>query len=242
MFTILFFIIAIIVIAYVAPGAIGKFLVSSKKVLDETKIVEKFNKTLKGLTERNIDQVKEDLINLLKDYSEVKTAQFSFTLGQIRNTISDLDHQLATIISQRRNAENQLSIYIMDHKNTTDEQEIIRGASLLSTKKSFENLEERLKEAKDILKEKESSLINMIESFKSNLAIKKAEISMMIANNTGAFTGSAIDIKLDNLVQEFQTKAVEQQASADVHNILKGQNENTSDAFSCVEEFKQMIS
>ena len=68
-----------------------------------------------------------------------------------------------------------------------------------------------MEEIKTNLEEKDAHLEREIESFNAKYAMKKAEVSMMIAEAISIKNVSKIDLRLNDLVTEFKNKAEEQE-------------------------------
>ena len=226
-----------------ALGAIPSSLIyQSKKTLSESQIIKRFNSALKSLKERNLDSVKEELIECLDQYATVKEHQFAFTLAQIRKSATEIDKQISNMHSNLHKSQCTLNEYQRLHKGETSESAVNGAAKLLYKHKTNEVIMDKLTKAKNDLTGRESDLNNMLMDFNSNLAVKKAEIAIMVADSTGIFTGSTIDLRLDNLVKEFQDKVIEGKASQDVHDKLKDEDNNSAVNFaSCVEEAKSLL-
>lgn len=230
-----------VVILYVSGKLPTNLFVTTQKTLSESQIIKKFNKTLKSLGERNLDFVKQELIKCLDEYTIVKEEQFKFTLTQIRKSKNDINNQLNQMKSRVINAKNALDVFIAKHRGDKNLDVINEGTKLMHSYKLCKLLLDKLNTANESLYNRENELNSMLTDFNSNVAIKKAEISIMIADSTGIFTGSDIDLRLDNLVKEFQDKIIEGKASQDVHNKL---NNNISDIdySECRKEFEELIS
>ena len=132
--------------------------------------------------------------------------------------------------------------YKQYHKGDSNEAIINQAAKLLYKYKTNSLIMDKLTKVKGDLSNREAELNNMLMDFNSNLAVKKAEIAIMVADSTGIFTGSTIDLRLDNLVKEFQDKVIEGKAVQDVHDKLKGEDDGSTINFaSCIEEAKDLL-
>lgn len=239
----MFTFIGICVVIFIAMSKYStKFVHETKKTLSESKIVKKFNEILKTIGERNLDVVKQELIQCLDEFAVVKEQQFAFTLSQIRKSKKDVDNQLNAMTQQLSSITSKVKLFAIDHKGSQEDSIIKQGVSMLVKQKTMQTICEKLRTAQDTLNKREDDLNAMLGDFNSNLAIKKADISIMIADSTGIFSGSTADIKLDNLVKEFQTKVIEGKAAQDVHDKLNNKEEQSPvDYSACVEEFKSML-
>ena len=98
---------------------------------------------------------------------------------------------------------------------------------------------EKLKVAKENLLRKECEFDREIDMFNSKFALKKAEVSMMIANAISLKNVSSIDIRLEDLVSEFQTKVEEQENADYVRGKIYGTEVQNTDSSFNLEEYKQ---
>lgn len=234
--------IAIILIAWALGAIPASFIYQSRKTLSESQIVKRFNNALKSLKERNLDAVKEELIECLDQYATVKEHQFAFTLAQIRKSTNEIDKQISSMKNTLSLSKRALDEYKQYHKGDSNEAIINQAAKLLYKYKTNSLIMDKLTKAKGDLSNREAELNNMLMDFNSNLAVKKAEIAIMVADSTGIFTGSTIDLRLDNLVKEFQDKVIEGKAAQDVHDKLKGEDDGSTINFaSCIEEAKDLL-
>lgn len=238
------FITVLVAIPFIAwaLGAIPSSVVNqTRKTLSESQIVKRFNNALKSLKDRNLDAVKEELIECLDQYATVKEHQFAFTLAQIRKSANEINKQISSMSNNLNSSRVALEDYKQWHRGDQSDSVINQAAKLLYKYKTNTLIMDKLTKAKVDLTSREAELNNMLMDFNSNLAVKKAEIAIMVADSTGIFTGSTIDLRLDNLVKEFQDKVIEGKATQDVHDKLKGEDNSSVNFASCIEEAKDFL-
>ena len=202
--------------------------------VNENELVKKFNKVVKRITERNIEDVKADLFRILDKYKFVKCEQFIENRTQIKSARSYVEEQ----INATTKAEADVVAQLRRLKNS-ENPDVVLGAQLLYQSDSMKAIIEKLKVAKENLLKKECEFDREIDMFNSKFALKKAEVSMMIANAISLKNVSSIDIKLEDLVSEFQTKVEEQENADYVRGKIYGTEVQNADSSFNLEEYKQ---
>lgn len=207
----MFILISAIVIAVVAIIAY-RIVVGSNNSdqisLSESKIVKKFNRLVRSINERNINTVKDELLEVIEEYKAVKVNQFIDSKNQISSSKRIINEEIANSELSRANVKKQ----IVKLKNTTNP-DVANGASLVYQYERISDMINRMEEIKNSLEEKDAHLEREIETFNAKYAMKKAEVSMMIAQAISIKNVSNIDLRLNDLVTEFKTKAEEQENS-----------------------------
>ena len=207
----MFILISAIVIAVVAIIAY-RIVVGSNNSdqisLSESKIVKKFNRLVRSINERNINTVKDELLEVIEEYKAVKVNQFIDSKNQISSSKRIINEEIANSELSRANVKKQ----IVKLKNTTNP-DVANGASLVYQYERISVMINRMEEIKNSLEEKDAHLEREIETFNAKYAMKKAEVSMMIAQAISIKNVSNIDLRLNDLVTEFKTKAEEQENS-----------------------------
>ena len=185
--------------------------------VNENELIKKFNRAVKRLTERNIETVKADLFKILDKYKFVKCEQFIENRTQIQSACKHVIEQIEQTIRSRSDVKRQ--IQALKVSNTPDTN---LGAQLVYQYDMLSEMIEKLEAAKDNLTRKECEFDRELGLFNSKFALKKAEVSMMIANAISLKNISTIDIRLEDLVSEFQQKVEEQENADYVRNKLYG--------------------
>ena len=220
----MFILITSIVIAACAILAYRIATSTSDKIsLSESKIVKKFNRLVRSINERNINTVKDDLLDVIEEYKAVKVNQFIDSKNQISSSLRIISEEIENSQASRSNIKKQISK--LKSEETPD---VSLGASLVYQYEHIGDMISRMSDIKKNLQEKDSQLDREIETFNVKYAMKKAEISMMIAEAISIKNISKIDLRLSDLVTEFKTKVEEQEnenyVKSKVYNI---ENDNT---------------
>ena len=97
------------IVAFVAWYFIAKYKSENGSInINENELVKKFNKTVRKLTERNIEDVKSDLYKILDKYKFVKCEQFIENRTQIQSARKQVLEQMRETINSRTNVKNQI--------------------------------------------------------------------------------------------------------------------------------------
>ena len=223
------------IVAFVAWYFIAKYKSENGSInINENELVKKFNKTVRKLTERNIEDVKSDLYKILDKYKFVKCEQFIENRTQIQSARKQVMEQMRETSNSRTNVKNQ----IVKLKSETNKDNSNLGAQLVYQYDMLGEIYEKLKVTSEALERKECEFDRELDLFNSKFALKKAEVSMMIANAVTLKNISTIDIRLEDLVSEFQQKVEEQENTDYVRGKLYGTAETTHSEFD-IEAYKQ---
>ena len=179
---------------------------SDSITLSESKIVKKFNRLVRSINERNISTVKDELLDVIEEYKAVKVQQFIDSKNQISSSMRIIDEEIENSKMSRANVKKQI-VKLKSEENP----DVATGASLVYQYERMGEMLGRMEEIKNGLDDKNSVLEREIESFNAKYAMKKAEISMMIAEAISIKNVSNIDLRLNDLVTEFKAKAEEQE-------------------------------
>ena len=225
----------LMVIGVVAWYLVKKHTVENGSIsVNENEIIKKFNKTVRRLTSRNIEDVKSDLFKILDKYKFVKCEQFIENRSQIQSARKQIEEQ----IRQTERARSDVSFQIRKLKSDSNVDEVL-GAQLVYQYETMGDMVTKLTVAKDNLLTKECEFDRELDMFNSKFALKKAEVSMMVANAISMKNISSIDIRLEDLVAEFQQKANEQENADYVRGKIYGTPSPTSTTTEFnVEEYK----
>lgn len=196
--------------------------INRKKVsqkFTEHELVKKFNRVVKRITERNLDTIKEELLDILDEYKFVKGESFIESKTLLEKCKDTIDLQIASVCKQ----ENELVSKIRSLKEAGDGLEDERtGALYVAELEKLNSVKQKLSESLNSITDKIRQLDSNINSFNHRFAIKKSEIIIMIANAATVNNVSSIDIQLNDLVTEFNTKAKESEIRQDVTEKIYG--------------------
>lgn len=179
---------------------------SNEITLSESKIVKKFNRLVRSINERNINTVKDELLEVIEEYKAVKVNQFIESKNQISSSKRIINEEIENSELSRANVKKQIA-----KLKTSENPDVANGASLVYQYERISEMINRMEEIKTNLEEKDAHLEREIESFNAKYAMKKAEVSMMIAEAISIKNVSKIDLRLNDLVTEFKNKAEEQE-------------------------------
>lgn len=202
--------------------------------VNENELVKKFNRVVRRLTERNIEDVKADLFKILDKYKFVKCEQFIENRTQIYSARKHVEEQIIQTTRSRSDVKTQIA-----NLKKSDTPDANLGAQLVYQYDMLGEMVQKLEVAKESLVRKECEFDRELGLFNSKFALKKAEVSMMIANAISLKNISTIDIRLEDLVAEFQKKADEQENADYVRGKLYGTTTVTTDSTFDVDAYKQ---
>lgn len=202
--------------------------------VNENELIKKFNRVVKRLTERNIEDVKADLFKILDRYKFIKCEQFIENRAQIQSARKQVTEQIEQTIHSRSDVRKQ--VQKLKESGTPDAN---LGAQLVYQYDMLGEMIEKLEVAKDNLTRKEYEFDRELGLFNSKFALKKAEVSMMIANAISLKNISTIDIRLEDLVSEFQQKVDEQENADYVRTKLYGTATVATETSFDVDAYKQ---
>lgn len=208
-------IVVLLVIFYVGYYAYCKSV--KKKVstkLCESDLVKKFNRAVKKLTSRNLDTVKEELLEILEEYRHVKCESFIESKTLLSNSLDSLNVQMSRIKEQDSIFVNKIK-EIKSKKNLTPEDEKI-GAMYVSELEKLRAVYLNIEKSKAKVEDNIRIVNSSINMFNHKYELKKSEIIVMIANAATVKNVTSIDIKLSDLVTEFNTKVRESEIRTEV--------------------------
>lgn len=230
MFTIIGVLCTVMLIGYLAHCIVFNLKTTSVKNLKDLDLVKKFNKTLKKLTERNIDTVKEELLDILNEYRNRKCQSFIESKKLLEDSSCMVRSQIVEIDTQIYNLKRNIkTIKSNIEKGLATEEEQKSGTIYLMEYEKTVKMRESLEKSELILKEKLSALDYSIETFNHKYSLKKSEITVMIANATAVKNVNGIDIKLNDLVSEFESKVREEEIKQEVTGKIFGNKEKEID-------------
>lgn len=214
-----------VLFAYLAFCIVSSSRTTSIKKLEENDLVKKFNKTLKKLTERNIDAVKEELLDILDEYRNRKCDSFIESKKLLNDSLSMVRSQILEIDIQISNLRKNIKIIKINiDKGLASEEEQKSGAIYFMEYEKLKQLRDSLVNSELILKNKLNTLDHNIDTFNHRYSIKKSEITVMIANAAAVRNVSGVDIKLNDLVSEFESKVREEEIKQEVKEKIFGSN------------------
>ena len=76
--------------------------------VNENELIKKFNRVVRRLTERNIEDVKADLFKILDKYKFIKCEQFIENRTQIQSARKQVEEQMRETTNSRANVKNQI--------------------------------------------------------------------------------------------------------------------------------------
>ena len=232
---------------YVGTSVYSSFIMKRiTKNPTESDLISKFNKVVKKITNRNLDTVKDELLEILEEYKRVKCADFIESKTLLTKSKTSLTSQILEIGKQKRNL-NQSILDIKDKIQagtvTKEEEEV--GIIYVSDYEALVDIENKLNQSLEIIEEKLRSIETSIKLFNHKYSMKVSEITLMIASAVSIKNVSGIDIKLNDLVTEFKTKVQEKEIEVDVKEKIYGKTIGLGDKdikeidkSSCLEKLK----
>lgn len=188
----------------------------------ESDLVKKFNRVAKKITKRNLDIVRDELLEILEEYKFVKSESFiesKTLLERCKDTISlqiaSVGEQEKELISKIRSLKSKKSL----GNNSEDEK---TGALYVAELEKLSLVKQQLSDSLNSVLNKILQLDSNINSFHYKFALKKSEIVIMIANAFTINNVSSIDIEINDLVTEFNTKAKESEIRQEVTGKIYG--------------------
>lgn len=214
-----------VLFAYLAFCIVSSSRTTSIKKLEESDLVKRFNKTLKKLTERNIDTVKKELLDILDEYRNRKCDSFIESKKLLNDSLSMVRSQILEIDIQISNLRKNIKIIKINiDKGLASEEEQKSGAIYFMEYEKLKQLRDSLVKSESILENKLNTLDHNIDTFNHRYSIKKSEITVMIANAAAVRNVSGVDIKLNDLVSEFESKVREEEIKQEVKGKIFGSN------------------
>lgn len=185
-------------------------------VTDINRIKRRFKKLLKSTKRRDINTVREDLLQTLDDYKLAKTKEFVSVKVRIEKSLREISASLSDIIAKKYSIEKAITAKRTEYKNTGSESVLSEGALLTRTYEMYNNTETSLRQSQTLIQEKLDKLNQEIDLFSSKYELKKAEIGLMLANSLVDVDCSQINLELDDLVVEYKDKEEEIKITQDV--------------------------
>ena len=136
----------------------------------------------------------------------------------VRSQILEIDIQISNL---RKNIK---IIKINIDKGLASEEEQKSGAIYFMEYEKLKQLRDSLVKSESILENKLNTLDHNIDTFNHRYSIKKSEITVMIANAAAVRNVSGVDIKLNDLVSEFESKVREEEIKQEVKGKIFGSN------------------
>lgn len=201
-----------------ANAAEGKPAPFSK--LTESELVKKFNglgEALKSANGRGIDQIASDMLNVLKEYKCRKIEQFVESEQLLNKNKNHLTEEIAKVDKQI--ARLKADALALKKDNMTDEDFEI-GALYMAQIDETEKLKQDLiKTAKDN-EDQIAKVDKQVKSFNAKYTIKEGSITNMIIKAKTQKNFSNVDLKLNDLISEFNDKVqdieIEQKVRAEI--------------------------
>lgn len=225
MFTFIGLLVCTVLFVYLVFCILYNSKTTSIKKLKENDLVKKFNKTLKKMTERNIDTIKEELLDILEEYRNRKCDSFIESKKLLNDSFSMIRSQMLEIDIQISNLKRKIKT-IKDNinKGLASEEEQKSGTIYFMEYEKLKHLRDSLVKSESILEDKLNTINHNIDTFNHKYSIKKSEIIVMIANATAVRNVSGVDIKLNDLVSEFESKVKEEEIKLEVREKIFGSN------------------
>ena len=193
----LIFIAAIIVAAIVVYNRCNNKNVKKVKIFDEKKIIDKFNKLVRSIGPRNMDVIKNELLDCLDEYRALKRQQFIDARTLLTASMEAIDNEISKVKEVLTKKEG----YIRLHKKELSDYE---GAKLCYEKDLYSQMVNKLTDSKNKIQTQLAELDKRIISFDTQLQLKRTQVVTMINESFVIDNYSSIDLKLDNLEKEFK--------------------------------------
>lgn len=220
---------------------VAKTLWSGKNAKDiESKISYEVNKLIKKVTAKNLDQIKQEIYTLMGDYRMTKAKELASALKTTIENLGNFDNSLKNIDVSIFNINNNINEIKKSGK--TDPDTIRLGAQYLQIIDQFKKSKEQLLIKQQEFETKKTLIENQIDLFDTKFSLKKAQIDSLLASVTSIENSSAnIDIHLDNLVNEFKLKAIEDEAVQRMSGVKS--NDDVVDTYdvSYEDKFRELL-
>lgn len=201
---------------------------TGKNLLDfENKIARKFNSILKTINSKNIDEVKTELLECLDEYKVHKMNHFIESEILIERALKEVRESRYDNVKTL----NRLSKEIHDLKCKSDltQEEMELGAQYTYNYDSINKCTEQLSTTEKALEDKKVKLNAKVKLFKSKYDLKRSKITLMIVNSISINDVTSDDLKLNDLISEFDDKAMEAKVKEDVISQINGIDNHTSE-------------
>lgn len=218
--------------------------------MSENDLVKTFNKlanSLSGSPNRNIDNIASEMLAVLKEYKCKKIEQFIESTQMLTKNRQHIDEEIVkldNVISKlKADALN------LNKENMTDDDYEL-GAMYMAQIDDTINLKNDLIKTSEENKNQLDRIDKQIKSFNAKYAIKEGSITNMIIKAKTHKNFSSVDIKLNDLISEFNDKVtdieVEQKVRAQIANTESDENTDKSPNFIAHKEeyiakFKNML-
>lgn len=218
--------------------------------LTENELVKKFNNLADSLTsksKRSIDKIASEMLAVLKEYKCKKIEQFVESTQMLTKNKNHLNEEIAKVNSLITKL--KADAMALNKENMTDEDYEI-GAMYMAQIEDTEKLKQDLI---DTLAENDKQLERVdkqVKSFNAKYTIKEGSITNMIIKAKTHKNFSAVDLKLNDLISEFNDKVtdieIEQRVKSQIAGTEHTDDEDKSPNFLAnkekyVEKFKNMI-
>lgn len=193
----LIFIATIIVVAIFLYHRCNNKDVKKVKIFDEKKIIDKFNKLVQSIGPRNMDIIKNELLNCLDEYRALKRQQFIDARTLLTASMDAIDNEIFKV----KEALSKKEGYLRNHKEELSDYD---GAKLCYERDLYSQMVKKLFDSKDKIVAQLAELDKRIISFDTQLQLKRTQVVTMINESFVIDNCSAIDLKLDSLEKEFK--------------------------------------
>ena len=211
--------VVIVVLVYLGLGIYSSYL--KKKIsapISESKLINRFNKTLKKLTERNLDQVKEELLEILGEYREIKCKEFTDSIVLLKNSRRSINSQIDVVLAQESNIIKNIRKLKQSSSDNTGSEKI--GAMYVYELEKLGNVKTKLNACLSSLDTKLESVDQNMALFEHRYSMKQSEIAIMIAEAIAIKDVSMVDLKINDLITEFKTKTEENEIAINVRKKI----------------------
>lgn len=188
---------AIIIVAIFLYNRCNNEDVKKVKIFDEKKIIDKFNKLVRSIGPRNMDVIKNELLDCLDEYRALKRQQFIDARTLLTASMEAIDREIFKVKEVLTKKEG----YIRLHKKELSDYE---GAKLCYEKDLYSQMVNKLTDSKNKIQTQLAELDKRIISFDTQLQLKRTQVVTMINESFVIDNYSSIDLKLDNLEKEFK--------------------------------------
>lgn len=173
----------------------------------------RFKKLYESITERNLEEIKKELLQTLEDYANVKREIYTKNALEVKNSMIEMEKS----ISYLDKAINDVTGLIRQQKSQEQTDSNLKiGANLVLNLKELRTKRDEVSAKKEEMKEIIETIQLKNQLFHSNLSVKRAGIlSLMAANLSDDFC--QIDVDLDDLTTEFVRKTEEQKIKQDIY-------------------------
>lgn len=230
-----------------ANKADGKSLPFSK--LSESELVKKFNglgESLTGADNRSIDKIASEMLAVLKEYKCRKIEQFVESEQMLNKNKNHLNEEIGKVDSQI--ARLKADALALSKDNMTDDDYEIGALYMAQIEDTQKLKDELIATAKENDAQMER-VDKQVKSFNAKYTIKEGSITNMIIKAKTHKNFSSVDLKLNDLISEFNDKVqdieIEQKVRAQIQGTPEDVDETPASFVVNKEEyinkFKEMI-